>query len=92
MPSHPCILKHPQRQGDKVRSGCLTPALSGAQKRAELLPQPVHSRGCPKKAVKVKSGCLNLALSGAQKMAEMLLILAFSGNPKNRGGQMAVAA
>ena len=34
---HPCILGHPQTKGDKIRSGGLTPAFSGAQKRAEML-------------------------------------------------------
>ena len=49
---HPCILGDPQRQargvksevvptyGQKKRSGCLSPAFSGAQKRAEMLRHP----------------------------------------------------
>ena len=32
-----CILGVPQTKGDEVRIGCLTPDLSGAQKRAEML-------------------------------------------------------
>ena len=37
---HPCILGDPQTKGDKIRIGCLTPAVSGAQKRAEVLCHP----------------------------------------------------
>ena len=37
---HSCILGDPQTKGDKIRSGCLTPAFSGAQKRAEVLRHP----------------------------------------------------
>ena len=36
----PCILGGPQTKGDKIRSGCLTPAFSGAHKRADVLRNP----------------------------------------------------
>ena len=38
-----------ETKGDKIRIGCLTPAFSGAQKRAEMLTSPLHSRGSPNK-------------------------------------------
>ena len=44
---HPCILGDPQHRGIKIRSGCLTPTLLGAQKRAEV-------RGSPNKGTKSK--------------------------------------
>ena len=37
---HSCILGDPQTKGDKIRSGCLTPAFSGAEKRAKMLRHP----------------------------------------------------
>ena len=37
---HPCISVGPQTKGDKIRIGCLTPAFSGTQKRAEMLHHP----------------------------------------------------
>ena len=54
---HPCILGDPQRQargaiqkwsptkGSKIRSGCLTPTFSGAQKRVEMLRHPCILEG-----------------------------------------------
>ena len=40
MLSNPCILGGPQTKGDEIRGGCLTPAVLGAQKRAEVLRIP----------------------------------------------------
>ena len=37
---HPCILGDPQRKGDKIRIGCLTPAFWEPHKWAEMLHQP----------------------------------------------------
>ena len=37
---HPCILGDPQTKEDKIRSGYLTLAFLGAQKRAEVLRHP----------------------------------------------------
>ena len=37
---HPCIVEGPQTKGDKIGIGYLTPAFSGAQKRAEVLRHP----------------------------------------------------
>ena len=42
---NPCILGGPQSKGDKIRIGCLTRALAGAQKRAEVLRNSCHPRG-----------------------------------------------
>ena len=38
------------KRGEKIRSGCLTPAFSGAQKRAELLRNPCILRGSQRQA------------------------------------------
>ena len=37
---HPCILGDPQRKGDQIRIGCLTPAFWEAHKWAEMLHHP----------------------------------------------------
>ena len=58
-------------KGHKIRSGYLTPAFSGAQKRVEVRPSPLCSRASPTKGTKT-SGCLTSTLSGAQKRAEVL--------------------
>ena len=62
MPRHPCIVGGPQHQaqgakrsatpraGSKIRSGCLTPTLSGAQERAEMLRHPCNLRGPQRQA------------------------------------------
>ena len=71
---HPCILGDPQTKGDKIRSGCLTPAFSGAQKRAEMLRHPCILRDP-----------LTPAFSGAQKRAEMLRHPCLLGGPKEGG-------
>ena len=35
-----CIFRDPRKKGNKIRSGCLTPAFSGAQNRVEMLCHP----------------------------------------------------
>ena len=55
---HPCILGGPQTQKDKIRIGCLTPAFSGAEKRAEMLPHPCILGGPQTKRDKIESGRL----------------------------------
>ena len=37
---HPYILGGPQSEGDKMRIGCLIPAFSRAESRAEMLCHP----------------------------------------------------
>ena len=94
---HPCILRGDRRQvraaksdedrnkGEKIRNGCLTPAFSGAQKRAVMLHHPAFSgipnakkgkqnkKGSRTKGNKIKNGLLTTAFSGAKKKAEMSL-------------------
>ena len=69
---HPCILGDPQTKGNKIRIGCLTPAFSGAQKRAEMLCHPCILGDPQTKGNKIRIGCLTTAFSGAHKWAEML--------------------
>ena len=68
---HPCILRAPQTKGDKMRIGCLTPAFSGAQKRAKMLCHPCILGGPQTKGDNIRIGCLTPAFSGAQKSAKM---------------------
>ena len=82
---HPCILKGPQTKGDKITIGCLTPAFSGAQKRAKMLCHPCIL-GIPQtKGDKTRIGCLTPAFSGAQKRTEMLCHPYILGGPQQRG-------
>ena len=46
------------RTEDKIRIGYLTPAFLGAHKWAELLRNPLHSRGSPTKGIKSKVAAL----------------------------------
>ena len=55
---HPCILRDPQREGDKIRIG-------GAHRWAEMLHHPCILRGPQSKGDKIRIG-------GAHKWAEML--------------------
>ena len=55
---HPCILGDPQIKGDKIRSGYVTPAFSGAQKRADLLRHPCILGGPQTKGDKIRIGYL----------------------------------
>ena len=66
----PCIPGGPQTKGDKIRIDYLTPAFSGAQKRAEMLPHPCILGDSQTKGDKIRIGCLTPAFSGAQKRAE----------------------
>ena len=58
---HPCILGGPQTKRDKIRSGCLTLAFSGAQKRAEMLCHPCFLGGPQTKRDKIRSEYLTPA-------------------------------
>ena len=69
---HPCILGGTQTNGDQIRIGCLTPAFSGAQPRAEMLHRPCILGDPQTKGDKIRIGCLTPTFSGAQKRAEML--------------------
>ena len=84
-------------KGNKIRSGCLTPAFSVAQKRARLIRHPCilgdpqrQARGAknqkwsPTKGNKIRSGCLTLAFSVAQKRAEMLRHPCILGDPQRQ--------
>ena len=58
-------------KGDKIKSGRLTLAFSGAQMRAEVLRNRCVL-GVPIKGDRTKSGCLTPAFSGAHKRGEVL--------------------
>ena len=60
------------KRGLKIRSGCLTPTFSGAQKRVELLHNPYILEGPQQRGGKIRSGHLTPAFSGAQERAELL--------------------
>ena len=84
----PCILGDPQTKRDKIRSDCLTPAFSGAHKRAEVLCNPCIFRGPQTKGDKIRSSCLTLAFSGAHKKAEMLCNPCILGDPRTKGDKI----
>ena len=67
---HYCILGHPQTKGEKIRSGRLTLAFSGAQKRAEMLRHYCILGHPQTKGDKIRSGYATPAFSGAQKRTE----------------------
>ena len=69
-------------KGDKIKSGSLTPAFSGAQMRAEVLCNPAFS-GVPIKGN--RSGRLTLTFSGAHMRAELLRNPCVLGDPHQRG-------
>jgi hypothetical protein len=70
--------------GNKIRSGYLTHAFSGAQKRAEMLRHLCIMRGptTPSAGNKIRSGYLTPTFSGAQKRAEMLHHPCILGGPQ----------
>ena len=73
------------KRGEKIRSGYLTLAFSGAQKRAELLRNPcILGNPQRQRGQKIRSGYLTLAFSGAQKRAELLRNPCILGNPKRQ--------
>ena len=57
----PCILGGPQTKWDEIRSGYLTPAFSGGQKRAEMLRQPCILGGPQTTGGEIRSGYLTRA-------------------------------
>ena len=84
---HPCILGYTQTKGEKIRIGCLTPAFSGAQKRAEMQPHPCILGYPQTKRDKIRIGCLTLAFSRAQRRTEMLPHPCVLRGSPNKGGQ-----
>ena len=60
---HHCIVGVPQTKGDNIRIGCLTPAFSGAQKRAEMLRHPCILGDPQTKGDKIRIDYLTLAFS-----------------------------
>ena len=84
---------------NKITTGCLTLAFSGAQKRAEMLHYPCilgdpqrQARGAknqkwsPTKGNKIRSGCLTPAFSGRKCYATP----AFSGIPNAKRGEQKI--
>ena len=53
---NPCILRGPQMKEDKIRIGCLSPALWGAHKWAEMLHNPCILGGPQMKEDKIRIG------------------------------------
>ena len=74
-------------KGNKVTSGCLTLAFSGAQKRAEMLRHPCILGDPQTTGEKIRRGTLTLDFSGAHKWAKMLCHPCILKDPQNKGGQ-----
>ena len=110
--SHPCLVMGQKQRawatsplhswgsptkGNKIRSGCLTCAFSGAQKGAKMLRHPCilgvpnakrgeqHQRWCPTKRNKIRSGCHIIPFSKAQKRLDGLHHPCILGDPQQRG-------
>ena len=69
----------------RIKSGCLTPAFSGAHMRAEVLSDPCVLGGVSIKGDKVKSGYLTPAFSGPHIRADVLRNPRVLGCPETRG-------
>ena len=69
---------------DKIRSGPIRTAFSGAQKWGVLLRNPCVT-GQPPKRGKIKSGYITLAFSGAKKWAVLLRNPCVIHDPHKRG-------
>ena len=82
---NPCPLGGPERQAGGGGSDCLTPAFSGAQKRADLYVTP-ELLGVPnaKRRGKSTSGHITPAFSGSQKGAELLCNRSILGGPQRQ--------
>ena len=72
---------------DKIRSGYLSPAFSGAQKRANLLPNPCILGGPQRQARGQNQKWLpHPCLPRDQRRAELYVTLTFSGVPNAKRG------
>ena len=80
----------PQTKGDKIRSGCLTFAFSGAQKKTEMLRHPCILGHLQRKGNKIRSGRLTLAFSGAHKWAGKLRHPCILGAPHRKGDKIRI--
>ena len=87
-------------KGNKIRSGCLTPAFSGAQKRAEMLGLPCtpgdpqrQARGAKnrdgplQRGTKSEVAASTLPSRGPKRGQDCYVVLAFSGIPNAKRGQ-----
>ena len=73
-------------KGNKIRSGCLTPAFSGAQKRAEMLRHPCILGGTQRQAPGAKSevAASTMLSRGPKRGRKCYVTPAFSGMPNKR--------
>ena len=76
------------KRADKVKSGYLTPAFSGAEKRRNCYVTPAFS-GAPnaRSGDKIRSGYLTLAFSGAKKRAALIHDPCIPGVPYAKRGK-----
>ena len=69
---NPCVVRHTQTKWGNIRIGCLTPAFSGAQKRAEVQRNTYNLRDTQIKGGEITIGYLTPTFSGAQKGTQKL--------------------
>ena len=72
-------------KGKKIRSGCLTPAFSGAQKRAEMVHHPSILRDPQQRGRKSEVAASPLPSRGPKRGRKCYITPAFSGVPYRRG-------
>ena len=85
---HPWVLGGSQRQAHgKIRNAYLNLAVSGAQKRAEMLRHPCNLGGLstPSTGSKIRSGCLAPILSGTKIGRKCNVTPEFSGVHNAKG-------
>ena len=85
-----CYVTHaflgvPKTKGDKIQIGRLTPALPGAQKRAEMVGHPCILGGHQTKGDKIHIGCLTPALPEGGEAANCVVVPLCLGTLENPG-------
>ena len=100
-PPHPCLLRGPKEgrnatsplhsqgsptKGNKIKSGCLNPAFSGAQKRAEMLRHPFILGGPQQRETKSEVAVSPMPSPGPKRGPKCYVTPTFSG-VTNKGKQ-----
>ena len=79
--------KRSPTKGNKIRSGCLTPAFPGAQKRAEMLWHPCIFGGPQKRGTKLELAASPLPSRVPKRGRKCYITPAFSGIPNAKRGE-----
>ena len=80
------------KRGEKIRSGCLTPAFSRARKRAKMLCHPCILGGPQTKGDQIRSGYLTPAFAGAEEGGSAMSPLHSRRSPTPSAGRKSEVA